>query len=42
LEFANGRIVQVHELCPGQRASVLQLPAASVVQQPANASSAVS
>jgi len=42
LEFANGRIVQVHELCPGQRASVLQLPAeASVVQHPANASSAM-
>ena len=27
LEFANGRIVLVHDLCSGQHASVLQLPA---------------
>jgi hypothetical protein len=29
LEFANGRIVLVTQLCPGQRATVLQLPARS-------------
>jgi hypothetical protein len=27
LEFANGRIVLLTKLCPGQRATVLQLPA---------------
>ncbi len=42
LEFANGRIVLVHELCPGQRACVLQLPAgASAAQPPVNASIAI-
>lgn len=29
LEFANGQVVLVNHLCPGQHASVIQLPAAS-------------
>lgn len=42
LEFANGRIVLVHELCPGQRASVLQLPVKqAAAPQPVRGANAV-
>jgi hypothetical protein len=34
LEFANGRIVLVHALRPGQRVMVLQLPATAPLAQP--------
>jgi hypothetical protein len=34
LEFSNGTIVLVTDLVPGQRATVLQLPASPIAERP--------
>jgi hypothetical protein len=37
LEFSNGAVILVTDLTPGQRATVLQLPASPMEQKPAAA-----